>query len=211
MTNSNGGAAGAKAPDLGPATLVYIEKVRQATRRLKAREPTLDGSGPDTVRVAVDALRQVATFDVEVPTASQHREWEYVKVATKRLTAWYFRFLAAQLNVFGAHVVNLGDTLAARTDGLESTADELAVRLGAAEERLRRLEALSDARSISNRGKAPAQDSGRARGHEPHDHHETKGKDEPGRASSPPAPPPPPARSAVPKHGSGKEAGAEDN
>jgi hypothetical protein len=137
MTNSNGGSAAAKAPDLGPATLVYIEKVRQATRRLKARE-----SKPDNVREALDALRGVSNFDVEVPP-----EWEYVKKAIKRLTSWYFRFLAAQLNLFGAHVLNVGDTLAARTDGLESASDELAVRMGAAEERLRRLEALSDTRA----------------------------------------------------------------
>ena len=150
MTNNNGGSAAPKVPDLGPATLVYIEKVRQATRRLKARE-----SKPDNVREALDALREVSTFDVEVPTASQRREWEYVKKAIKRLTSWYFRFLAAQLNLFGAHVLNLGDTLAARTDGLESASDELAVRLGAAEERLRRLEALNDTRnSRAKRGLA---------------------------------------------------------
>ncbi len=150
MTNNNGGSATPKVPDLGPATLVYIEKVRQATRRLKARE-----SKPDNVREALDALREVSTFDVEVPTASQRREWEYVKKAIKRLTSWYFRFLAAQLNLFGAHVLNLGDTLAARTDGLESASDELAVRLGAAEERLRRLEALNDTRgSRAKRGLA---------------------------------------------------------
>src|SRR5215469_6389800 len=112
MTNSNGGSAAPRVPDLGPATLVYIEKVRQATRRLKARE-----SKPDNVREALDALRGVSTFDVEVPTASQRREWEYVKIAIKRLTSWYFRFLAAQLNLFGGHVLNVGDTLAARTDG----------------------------------------------------------------------------------------------
>jgi hypothetical protein len=141
MTNNNGGSAAPRVPDFGPAALVYIEKVRQATRRLRARE-----SKPDNVREAIAALREVATFDVEVPTASQRREWEFVKTAIKRLTSWYFRFLAAQLNVFGAHVLTLGDTLAARTEGLESTSDELAVRLGAAEERLRRLEALSDTR-----------------------------------------------------------------
>ncbi len=142
MTNSNGGSAAPKVPDLGPATLVYIEKVRQATRRLKARE-----SKPDNVREAIDALREVATFDVEVPTASQRREWEFVKIAIKKLTSWYFRFLAAQLNSFGAHVLTLGDTLAAKTEGLESASDELAVRLGAAEERLRRLESLVETRA----------------------------------------------------------------
>ena len=153
MTNSNGGSAAPRVPDLGPATLVYIEKVRQATRRLKARE-----SKPDNVREALDALRGVSTFDVEVPTASQRREWEYVKIAIKRLTSWYFRFLAAQLNLFGAHVLNVGDTLAARTDGLESASDELAVRLGAAEERLRRLESLSESRTARAK-RGPSKDA----------------------------------------------------
>jgi hypothetical protein len=157
MTNTNGGTAAPKAPDLGPASLVYIEKVRQATRRLKAREPALGGSEADSVRVSLDALREVATFDVEVPTASQRREWEYIKVAIKRLTSWYFRFLAAQLNVFGAHVINLGDTMAAKTEGLQSATDELAVRLGAAEARLRRLEGLSEART--SRARVPAGDN----------------------------------------------------
>lgn len=147
MTISTGGPASPSAPDLGSATLAYIEKVRQATRRLRAHDPAPDGEGPAgsiAVRTSLEALRHVATFDVEVPTASQRKEWEYIKVTMKRLTSWYFRFLAAQLNVFGAHVINLGDALAARTDGLESTQEELAVRLGAAEERLRRLEARSD-------------------------------------------------------------------
>ncbi|HTT92664.1 MAG TPA: hypothetical protein VMF65_24125 [Acidimicrobiales bacterium] len=187
MTNTNGGTAAPRVPDLGPATLVYIEKVRQATRRLKSREPTLGGSGPDTVRVSLDALREVATFDVEVPTASQRREWEFVKIAIKRLTSWYFRFLAAQLNVFGAHVINLGDTLAARTDGLESAADELAVRVGAAEERLRRLEALGEARN--SRPKPPAQENWRA-------HQEPKGKNDVEGASTP---------TAAPKRGGSKD------
>jgi hypothetical protein len=215
MTNSNGGTAGAKVPDLAPSTLVYIEKVRQATRRLKAREPTLGGSGPDTVRVSLDALREVATFDVEVPTASQHREWEYVKIAIKRLTAWYFRFLAAQLNVFGAHVINLGDTLASRTDGLESAADELAVRLGAAEERLRRLEALSDARNSRVKASVPesgSPESGRPESGRPEsgrprtpEHHEPKGKHEPERAITPSPP------SAAPRRGPGKDAATKDD
>ncbi len=211
MTNSNGGGtADPKVPDLAPGTLVYIEKVRQATRRLKAREPTLGGSGPDTVQVSLDALREVATFDVEVPTASQHREWEYVKIAIKRLTSWYFRFLAAQLNVFGAHVINLGDTLATRTDGLESAADELAVRLGAAEERLRRLEALSDARNSRVKASAPESgppESGRARSpeHQGPEHQGPKGKDAPERGITPSAP------SAAPKRGPGKDAATKDN
>jgi len=142
MVNSNGGPAADTAPDLGPGALVYIEKVRKATQRLRARE-----TDPDNVQEAIEALRDVSTFDVEVPTASQRRELEFVKAAIKKLTIWYMRFLAAQLNVFGAHVVRLGSALSQRTDALESASDELAVRLRAAEERIRRLETQTATRS----------------------------------------------------------------
>jgi hypothetical protein len=147
MSKSSGVSAAAKTPDLGPAALVYIDKVRQATRRLRAREISRDNSARENVQESLDALRDVATFDVEVPTASTRREWEYLKVAVKRLTSWYLRYLAGQLNAFGGQVQRLGEALAARTDGLETAADELAARMELAEERLGRLEAMSNART----------------------------------------------------------------
>jgi hypothetical protein len=136
MPNSNGGRAPVvNAPDLGPEALVYIEKVRQVTRRLSAREPA-----PEDLGGAVEAVRNLATFDVEVPVTSRRRELELVKTGVKRLSVWYMRYLAEQLNAFGKSVTDLGDALAKRTEALTSVTDDLAVRLGAVEERLKRLE-----------------------------------------------------------------------
>jgi hypothetical protein len=96
---------------------------------------------PEDIREAVQAVKDLATFDIDVPTASNRREGELIKTTIKRLTLWYMRYLAGQLNAFGASVLRLGDTIAARTERLESGTDELAARVGAVEERLRRLEA----------------------------------------------------------------------
>ena len=136
MPNSNGGRAPAViAPDLSPEAFLYIEKVRQTTKRLSAQEPT-----PEDLSGAVQAVRNVATFDVEVPVRSRRREMELVKTGVKRLSVWYMRYLAEQLNAFGKSVSDLGDALVKRTDALASVSDDLAVRLGAVEERLKRLE-----------------------------------------------------------------------
>src|SRR5580704_4072155 len=136
MPNSNGGRAPAvNAPDLSPEAFLYIEKVRQTTKRLSARE-----RAPEDLSGAVQAVRNVATFDVEVPVASRRRELEFVKTGVKRLSVWYMRYLAEQLNAFGKSVSDLGDALAKRTDTLASVSDDLAVRIGAVEERLKRLE-----------------------------------------------------------------------
>ena len=123
-------------PDLSPDSLVYVEKVRQATRRLGATEVA-----PEDLRQAVQAVRNVSSFDVEVPTTSARREVQLVKVGVKRVALFYMRYLAGQLNAFGLAVVQMGETLASRTERLESGSDDVAARLGAVEARLRRLEA----------------------------------------------------------------------
>jgi hypothetical protein len=119
-----------------PDALVYIEKVRQATGRLGARE-----LAPEDIRQALQAARGVAQFDVEAPITSPRREVQLVKNGVKRLSAWYMRYLSGQLNAFGASVVSLGEALANRTERLEASSDEMAARLGAVEARLGRLEA----------------------------------------------------------------------
>jgi hypothetical protein len=121
-------------PELGPEELMYIQKARRAARRFT------DAGGGD-IEGALEAVKGTAHFDVEVPTASKHREWELVKTGVKRLSVWYMRYLAAQLDDFAANVVHLADALVATTERLESGADELEVRLSAVEERLRQLEA----------------------------------------------------------------------
>jgi hypothetical protein len=129
------------APDLGPDDLVYLERVRRATRRLRERRDTGD------VQAALQAVKGSAHFDVEVPTSSARREVEFVKTGVKRLSVFYMRYLSAQLDAFAANLVRLGDSLAAKTDGLDLGADELAARLNALEQRLTRLE--TEARSWS--------------------------------------------------------------
>jgi hypothetical protein len=152
MPNSSGGRAPAgNAPDLSPEAFVYIEKVRQTTNRLGAQE-----TAPEDLGGAVQAVRNVATFDVEVPVASRRRELELVKTGVKRLSVWYMRYLAEQLNAFGKSVSDLGDALAKRTDALASVSDDLAVRLGAVEERLKRLEKATAAPKAAPAGAKPA-------------------------------------------------------
>ena len=120
---------------VGPGELVYIEKVRQAMRRLTSLDPE-----PEDVAQAVQAVRDRSNFDVEVPTASRRREFEMVKTGIKRLSVWYMRYLAGQLNAFANSVTQLGEALAARTRQLEAVSDDIQARLSAAEERLARLE-----------------------------------------------------------------------
>jgi hypothetical protein len=152
MPNSNGGRAPAvNAPDLSPEAFLYIEKVRQTTKRLSARE-----RDPEDLNGAVQAVRDVATFDVEVPVVSRRRELELVKTGVKRLSVWYMRYLAEQLNAFGKSVSDLGGSLAKRTDDLASVSDDLAVRLGAVEERLKRLEHVPTAPTPTAPKSAPA-------------------------------------------------------
>ncbi len=152
MPNSSGGRApAANAPDLSPEAFVYIEKVRQTTTRLGAHE-----TAPEDLGGAVQAVRNVATFDVEVPVRSRRRELELVKTGVKRLSVWYMRYLAEQLNAFGKSVSDLGDALVKRTDALTSASDDLAVRLGAVEERLKRLEKATTAAKTPAGGTKPA-------------------------------------------------------
>lgn len=125
---------------LGPGELVYLAKVRQAMRRLGSQEPE-----PENIRQAVQSVRDLSSFDVEVPTASRRREFEMVKSGIKRLSVWYMRYLAGQLNAFAASVSRMGDAMAARVERVEATTDEVLARVGAAEERLARLEAAAQA------------------------------------------------------------------
>ena len=123
-------------PELGPDDLVYLEKIRQATRRLSYREVAAEDP-----RAALQALRDVTHFDLEVPTASNRREVELLKTGVKRVLAWYMRYLAVELNNFAAATTRLAEMVVERGEKLEAGAGELEARLGALEERVRRLEA----------------------------------------------------------------------
>ena len=118
---------------LGPQELAYVEKVRQLLRRFGDR-------AAEDLQAALQSLRQTSHFNVEVPTESSRREWELIKVGVKRLSEWYTRFLAAQLDAFGVSVVRVGETVLARTDRLDDRADDLEARLAVLEQGLAKLE-----------------------------------------------------------------------
>ena len=135
MTDTRAEPPGQPSRPFAPDDLAYVERVRRATARLGAREVA-----PDDIRGALDAVRDLAHFDVEVPATSPRREVRMVKTGVKRLSAWYMRYLAAQLDSFGLSVLRLGDAVAARTERLEGESAELGARLGELEQRVRRLE-----------------------------------------------------------------------
>lgn len=149
---------------LGPDELVYLEKVRHAMRRLSSRD-----AEPDNIALAAQAVRDLSVFDPGVPTASRRRELELVKTGLKRLMAFYIRYLVGQLNAFGANVARMGEALVVRTERLEATADDLVARMGAAEERLARLEAVNaeSDHPASGKGKGAASASAATNGRRP--------------------------------------------
>lgn len=122
-------------PELGPDDLIYLEKVRQAIRRLSHRE-----TSPEDPTEALQALRDVSRFDFEVPTASNRREFALIKTGLKRALSWYMGYVGVQLNNFSAAAARLGEVVLARSEKLEASAAQLEVRVGALEERVRRLE-----------------------------------------------------------------------
>jgi hypothetical protein len=74
-------------------------------------------------------VRDVAAFDVEVPTASPRREVRVAKSAVKLAVAWYLRYVSEQLNRFSAATLRMSETLAARVEKAETGLVELAARV----------------------------------------------------------------------------------
>jgi hypothetical protein len=113
---------------LTPSDAAYLDKVRRATGRLAIRDVP-----PDDVRAALEGVRDVASFNVEVPTESTRREVQFAKQAVKRAAGWYLRYLAEQLNAFAGAMTRLGESLTTRVEGAEARLDELAARVEALE------------------------------------------------------------------------------
>jgi hypothetical protein len=92
----------------------YLAQVRRAAGRLGVRSTT---SGD--LDILLEDVADQAKIDAEVPTASRRREVRILKVAVKRLTGWYLRYLAQQVTALGESVSHLGRELAARSDALD--------------------------------------------------------------------------------------------
>jgi len=189
MGNSTGNGT-----PLSPEALVYIEKVRRATRRLGAADRPAE-----QLRSSLGALAEVARFDVEVPTASARREVEVLKTGIKRLQGWYMRYLSEQMASFADGVMRLASDLVVRAEELGSTTDELANRLAAAEERLRRLEGMGMGMVPAPAPQAQVQAQAQA---------PALGGSHPGQATTATAPPVA-ASNALPGHGGAPVAGPQ--
>ena len=113
----------------------YLDRVRAGTRRLAHRDgPVVD------VTLALADVEDTAVVDLEVPTLSSLRVGRLVKVAIKRLTTWYLRYLAQQISAFGLAVTRLGTLLVARTDRIEETTKDLTRDVERLRARVERLE-----------------------------------------------------------------------
>ena len=113
----------------------YVERVRQLTERLAARNV-----GPDDTGAALEAVRDVVTVDVDAPIASARPEARLLKAGVKRLIAWYLAYLAEQVNDLGFALFRVGETLTTRADRADTKAEELGARLAQLEDRVHRLE-----------------------------------------------------------------------
>jgi hypothetical protein len=113
----------------------YLERVRRATMRLAARPGTLGDP-----RIALDALGEVTTVNVDVPTASRRRPVRVIKVVIRRLLGWYLRYLGDQVTVLGQAVARLGAALVERTEQLGDETAKLQRDVNGLAERVERLE-----------------------------------------------------------------------
>ncbi|HWG74296.1 MAG TPA: hypothetical protein VG184_09605 [Acidimicrobiales bacterium] len=143
----------------------YLERVRQATGRLAVRARPAgvgghedatpdapaherrgaDAGGPlDTgagaARLALLAVEDAATIDVDVPVASRQRAAQPLKAGVKRLVGWYVSYLGQQVTVLGRSVTRLGAVLVERTEELDARTEAISGDVARLAERIERLE-----------------------------------------------------------------------
>jgi hypothetical protein len=119
----------------------YLDRVRAATSRLAATE-----RASDDLRSSLLAVEDHAGIDVDPPTASRWKAFVLVKLVVKRLTRWYFGYVAHRVTLFGYAIVRFGTATIERTEGLEEATKTLRERVDSLESRLGRLEQDVDGR-----------------------------------------------------------------
>lgn len=97
----------------------YAARVRAAVRRLDPLP-----AGPMDVPQALELVVHQSRIDVDVPLRSQRRSAKVAKVAIKRATAWYLRYLADQVGDLGQSLAHLGMALAQRVDAVAADVAE---------------------------------------------------------------------------------------
>jgi hypothetical protein len=128
------GAHSAPEPDYSSEALVYVSRVRNATRQVTEPGPEHD------MEATLRNVREAAIFDADVPVHSSRPELQAVKSGVKKLSSWYMRYLATQLNSFAAALLDWADLMARRAQDVEADVDGLSARVEALEERLDHLE-----------------------------------------------------------------------
>lgn len=114
----------------------YLERVRRAAAALGVESNRRAG-----VAAAARAVRDAAPLDLEAPTSSATAPGVYLKVAVKRLTTWYLRYLTVQVATFANAVAALSEALVARLDELEAVGDAAASRTAEVERAMAELTA----------------------------------------------------------------------
>ena len=129
---TNGGADGpdelvlaARALEAAPTfPVAYAARVRSAVRRLDPFPP-----GPLDVPQALALVSQEARIDVDAPLRSKRRGAKMVKLAVKRLTAWYLLYVGQQVGDLGQSMVHLGEALSGRLESVQTEVEELRRRV----------------------------------------------------------------------------------
>jgi hypothetical protein len=113
----------------------YLARIRRSTRRLAASD-----DAPDDAWAALLAIEDSARIDVDVPTASRRRDATLLKLAVKRLTAWYLGYVGDQVTLLGQAMIRYGTAMVTRTDRLDETAAALRDDVAALTARVEHLE-----------------------------------------------------------------------
>jgi hypothetical protein len=126
-------AAAAERQAVAPSP--YLDRVRRAIGRVADGHAT-----PDDARTALLVVEDYVGVDVDVPTVSRWRALALVKVVIKRLTRWYFGYVAHRITLLGYAIVRFGIATVDSTEDLQETTRALREKIDDLQARVDRLE-----------------------------------------------------------------------
>jgi hypothetical protein len=126
-------AEAAKRREVKPSP--YLDHVRRTTERIISADATADDA-----RSALLVVEDYVGIDVDVPTASRLRPLVPVKVLIKRLTGWYFAYVAHRITLLGYAIVRFGIASLQLTEDLQENVGVLRQRIDDLQARVDRLE-----------------------------------------------------------------------
>jgi hypothetical protein len=113
----------------------YLDRVRRATARVGSSRTTADDA-----RSALLIVEDYVGIDVDVPTVSRWRALAVVKIGIKRLTRWYFGYVAHRVTLLGYAIVRFGISSVQLTEDLQERTQELREKIEDLQARVDRLE-----------------------------------------------------------------------